>query len=54
MDKSDLPNICILSLETPKCWHWSLFYKGRFLDPEYGVLDDFPVCGRKYFWEIKE
>ena len=52
--KCDLPEICILSLETPKCWHWSLFYKGRFLDPEHGVLDDVPVCGRKYFWEIKE
>lgn len=51
--KSDLPEICVLSLETPRCWHWSLYYKGKFLDPEHGVLDDFPVCDRKYFWEIK-
>ena len=52
--KEDLPPICILSLETPKCWHWSLYYKGKFLDPEYGVLEDFPPSFRRYFWEIKE
>ncbi len=52
--KSDLPDIALLSLETPKCWHWSLYFKGKFLDPEHGVLDDFPICNRKYFWEIKE
>lgn len=52
--KEDLPPICILSLETPKCWHWSLYYKGKFLDPEYGVLEDFPPSSRRYFWEIKE
>ena len=23
-DKAELPPICILSLETPRCWHWSL------------------------------
>ena len=53
VNKSDLPEICILSLETPHCWHWSLYYKGTFLDPEYGVLDDFPPSKRRYFWEIK-
>lgn len=52
--KSDLPNIALLSLETPKCWHWSLYFKGTFFDPEYGVIDDFPECSRKYYWEIKD
>ncbi|MGI6279348.1 MAG: hypothetical protein ACOYJS_02160 [Acutalibacteraceae bacterium] len=52
--KEDLPDICILSLETPKCWHWSLYFRGRFYDPEYGVLDDFPPSNRRYYWEIKE
>lgn len=51
---SDLPAIALLSLETPKCWHWSLYAAGKFYDPEYGVLIDFPVCHRKYFWEIQE
>ena len=51
-EKSDLPRVAILSLETPKCWHWSLFSDGVFYDPEYGVLDDFPPSNRRYFWEI--
>ncbi|MBO4693341.1 MAG: hypothetical protein J5659_02965 [Clostridia bacterium] len=51
---SDLPEIALLSLETPKCWHWSLFAYGRVYDPEYGVLDDFPESYRKYFWDIKK
>ncbi len=53
-DKTQLPNIALLSLETPKCWHWSLYFKGLFYDPEYGVLEDFPKSNRKYYWEIKE
>ena len=51
-DKSELPEICILSLETPRCWHWSLYFRGKFLDPEHGVLDDFPKSNRKYYWKI--
>ena len=53
-EKSDLPPIAILSLETPRCWHWSLYYKGIFYDPEHGILDDFPTSNRRYFWEISE
>ena len=53
-DKSELPKIAILSLETPRCWHWSLYFDGLFYDPEHGVLNDFPEAKRKYFWEIKE
>lgn len=50
--KGDLPPIALLSLETPRCWHWSLYFKGKFLDPEHGILDDFPHANRKYYWEI--
>ena len=50
--KADLPPLALLSLETPRCWHWSLYADGRFYDPEHGVLDDFPECSRKYFWEL--
>ena len=53
-DKSELPRVAMLSLETPKCWHWSLYFGGRFYDPEYGLLNDFPPSNRRYFWEIKE
>lgn len=52
--KEQLPSIALLSLETPKCWHWSLYFKGKFYDPEYGVLDDFPPSNRRYYWEITE
>ncbi len=50
--KEELPPLCLLSLETPKCWHWSLYCDGVFYDPEHGVLSDFPLCNRKYYWEI--
>ncbi len=53
-NKKGLPEIALLSLETPRCWHWSLYYKGKFYDPEHGVLDDFPKSFRKYYWEIFE
>ena len=52
-DKKQLPQYALLSLETPKCWHWSVYIKGVFYDPEYGVLDDFPPSNRRYFWELK-
>ena len=53
-EKSELPNVAILSLETPKCWHWSLYINGKFLDPEHGVSDDFPKSQRRYYFEIKD
>lgn len=49
---SDLPPLCVLSLETPRCWHWSLFKNGLVCDPEHGILNDFPESDRKYFWEV--
>lgn len=52
--KEQLPKICFLSLETSHCWHWSLYYDGTFYDPEYGILKDFPLSYRKYYWEIYE
>lgn len=51
-EKGDLPNCALLSLETPRCWHWSLYADGVFYDPEHGVLDDFPQSERKFYWEI--
>lgn len=51
--RDDLPPLCVLSLETPRCWHWSLYAYGTFYDPEHGVLYDFPDCRRKYYWEVK-
>ncbi len=53
-DIQELPKICFLSLETPHCWHWSLYFDGIFYDPEYGILTDFPPSARRYYWEIKK
>ena len=53
-EKSQLPPFCLLSLETPRCWHWSLYCDGKFYDPEHGVMDDFPESNRKYYWELKK
>ena len=50
--KASLPRVCVLSLETPRCWHWSLYCDGVFYDPEHGVMDDFPIANRKYYWEV--
>ena len=52
-DREELPALCLLSLETPRCWHWSLYCEGLFYDPEHGVLNDFPDSNRKYYWEVK-
>ncbi len=52
-DRSQLPELCVLSLETPRCWHWSLYCEGVFYDPEHGVMEDFPQANRKYYWEVR-
>ncbi len=52
--REQLPELCLLSLETPRCWHWSLYAYGRFYDPEHGVMDDFPQSARRYYWQLKE
>ena len=51
--KDELPELCVLSLETPRCWHWSLYAYGTFFDPEHGVMDDFPESGRRYYWKVE-
>ena len=54
MSKNELPKVAVLSLETPKCWHWSLYANGVFYDPEYGILSDFPPSARRYYWEVRD
>lgn len=51
--KEQLPKVCVLSLETPRCWHWSLYCDGVFYDPEHGVMDDFPDSARRFYWKVK-
>ena len=51
--KDQLPDYALLSLETPRCWHWSICVKGRFYDPEHGESDDFPESNRRYYWKLE-
>ena len=51
--KEQLPPLCLLSLETPRCWHWSLYADGTFYDQEHGVMGDYPAANRKYYWELR-
>lgn len=48
-----LPDCCILSLRLPGYGHWSLYYKGKYYDPEFGVSDKLPKQAKLcYFWEV--
>lgn len=50
-----LPDICILSMEILSDFHWSLYYKGKFYDPQFGILDNYPDdCIIHFYWEIFE
>lgn len=33
-------DVSILTVHMPKYTHWVLYYKGKFYDPEFGVLDE--------------
>jgi len=48
-----LPDICILSVKLPKYGHWSLYFKGKYYDPEFGEINELPENAvLKYYWEI--
>lgn len=38
--------ISILTVHMPKYTHWVLYYKGKFYDPEFGVLDQCYAKGK--------
>ena len=48
-----LPDCCILSIMLPGYGHWSLYYNGKYYDPEFGVLDKLPEQAKlRYYWEV--
>ena len=48
-----LPDCCILSIMLPGYGHWSLYYKGKYYDPEFGVSDKLQEKAKlRYYWEI--
>ncbi len=53
-EQTVLPQCCILSVKMPDYGHWSLYYKGKFYDPEFGVLDKLHEQAKlRYYWEIE-
>ena len=52
-EETSLPECCILSVKMPGYGHWSLYYKGKYYDPEFGVLDKLPEKAKiRYYWEV--
>ena len=52
-EDTKLPDCCILSIMLPGYGHWSLYYKGKYYDPEFGVLDKLPEQAKlRYYWEV--
>ncbi|MCL2300697.1 MAG: hypothetical protein FWC27_11210 [Firmicutes bacterium] len=48
-----LPDCCVLSVRLPAYGHWSLYYKGKYYDPELGVLDELPPQAKLVsYWEV--
>jgi hypothetical protein len=48
-----LPDIRILSMHLSGYGHWSLYFKGSYYDPEFGVLTTLPFKARlDYNWKI--
>ncbi len=39
-NSSSLPEVCILKVILPGYGHWVLYYKGKYYDPEFGLLDE--------------
>ena len=51
--RGKLPNCCVLSVQLPEYGHWSLYYKGKYYDPELGVLDKLPPQAKLVsYWEV--
>ena len=48
-----LPECCILSLSLPGYGHWSLYYRGKYYDPEFGLSEKLPDKAKlNYYWEV--
>jgi RimJ/RimL family protein N-acetyltransferase len=39
---ASLPELCMIVFELPEYRHWSLYYKGVFYDPEFGIIYEYP------------
>lgn len=52
-NRAKLPETCILKVLLPKYGHWVLYHKGKYYDPEFGLLDKlYPKEKVQFYWEI--
>ena len=42
----DFSEVCILTVHMPQYSHWVLYFKGKFYDPEFGVLQQYHPDGK--------
>jgi len=50
---ASLPELCMIVFTLPEYRHWSLYYKGVFYDPEFGVINEYPPNAvLSNVWEI--
>ncbi len=57
MTKADnttpLPEVCLLKLLLPGYSHWAVYYKGKYYDPEFGLLENrYPKARVQSYLEI--
>lgn len=50
--KADLPEVALLSLETPRCWHWSLHAEVFFTPPSMESWRIFPNAKGNIFGKL--
>lgn len=41
LSNSVIPDIAILTVHLPSYTHWVLYYKGKYYDPEFGVMSNY-------------
>lgn len=52
-NNTKLPDTCILKVLLPQYSHWVLYHKGKYYDPEFGLLDElYPGERIQSYWEI--
>ena len=50
--KAELPPLCMLSLETPRCWHWSLYCNPHMVGIGPFILTAHSMTPNTMLWRI--
>ena len=48
-----LPDLCVIRMKLPDYGHWGIYFKGKYYDPEFGLLDECPTQAKIFqVWEV--